>query len=40
LKSPLVADKLQAHLAGKADHSRQLWALLMLELWLRNADSK
>lgn len=34
LKSPVVAATLNEHLAGKADHSRKLWALLMLELWM------
>ena len=31
-----VRHKLEEHIAGKADHSRQLWALLMLELWYQN----
>lgn len=36
LKSTFASRKLQEHLAGKTDNSRQLWALLMLELWMRN----
>lgn len=36
IKSTIVSRKLQEHLAGKTDNSRQLWALLMLELWMRN----
>ena len=35
LKSPLAAAILNEHLAGKTDHSRKLWTLLMLELWMR-----
>jgi asparagine synthase (glutamine-hydrolysing) len=27
------------HHAGKDDHSRRLWALLILELWLQHANS-
>lgn len=35
IRSELVENKLKEHLAGQADHSRQLWALMMLELWHR-----
>jgi asparagine synthase (glutamine-hydrolysing) len=35
LKSSLIQTKIEEHLGGKADHSRQLWALMMLELWYR-----
>jgi asparagine synthase (glutamine-hydrolysing) len=31
-----TADLLQAHRQGREDHSRALWTLLTLELWLRN----
>jgi asparagine synthase (glutamine-hydrolysing) len=30
-----VARMLAAHLANKADHEHELWALLTLEIWLR-----
>ena len=32
VKSSLVLKKWEEHQSGNADHSRQLWALLMLEL--------
>lgn len=35
LSSKIVESKLQEHLQNQADHSRALWALLMLELWHR-----
>lgn len=33
VKSPLILQKWEEHQSEKSDHSRQLWALLMLELW-------
>ncbi|HSE43406.1 MAG TPA: asparagine synthase (glutamine-hydrolyzing) [Acidobacteriota bacterium] len=35
IQAPVIKKKLTEHLEGKADHSRALWALLMLELWHR-----
>lgn len=32
----VVERMLQEHKSGKEDHGRRLWALLILELWLRN----
>jgi asparagine synthase (glutamine-hydrolysing) len=37
LFSPAATDRLlQAHRQGREDHTRALWTLLTLELWLRN----
>jgi asparagine synthase (glutamine-hydrolysing) len=36
IQSPQIEQKVQDHLAGKSDYSRQLWALLVMELWQRN----
>jgi asparagine synthase (glutamine-hydrolysing) len=33
LNSRVVEQKFTEHIAGKIDHSRPLWAILMLELW-------
>jgi asparagine synthase (glutamine-hydrolysing) len=33
LNSRIVEQKFSEHINGKADHSRALWAILMLELW-------
>lgn len=33
LKHSLVKEKFEKHQKGDADHSRQLWPLIMLELW-------
>jgi asparagine synthase (glutamine-hydrolysing) len=33
----VVAGLVDEHLAGRADHSRQLWALLMASLWVEQA---
>jgi asparagine synthase (glutamine-hydrolysing) len=37
LKAPLIKQRFDEHQSGIADHSRQLWALLMLELWYQDA---
>ena len=34
-KSELIERKIQDHLAGRSDQSRQIWALLMLQLWIK-----
>jgi asparagine synthase (glutamine-hydrolysing) len=39
LKLPIVEKKFSEHSAGKADHSRALWAMLMLEFWYRGQRS-
>jgi asparagine synthase (glutamine-hydrolysing) len=36
VRPDLVARMLDAHMAHRADHDQQFWALLTLELWLRN----
>jgi asparagine synthase (glutamine-hydrolysing) len=33
IQTPLIRNKFEEHLEGKTDHSRALWAVLMLELW-------
>jgi asparagine synthase (glutamine-hydrolysing) len=33
LNSRIVEQKFSEHISGKTDHSRALWAILMLELW-------
>ncbi len=35
LKSAVIERKFSEHTNGRADHSRALWAVLMLELWYR-----
>ncbi len=34
----LIREKLNTHLAGKADHSVQLWTLLLFDAWRKNLD--
>jgi asparagine synthase (glutamine-hydrolysing) len=34
--SPLIREKFSQHLRGEADNSRQIWAVLMLEMWDQN----
>jgi asparagine synthase (glutamine-hydrolysing) len=35
-----IEELIDRHRSGESDHGRQLWSLLMLELWAREAESK
>jgi len=36
VRPEVAVELLDHHMSGRADHSHQLWALLTMELWLRN----
>lgn len=40
LRPEPVGELLRQHTSGRVDHSRKLWALLALELWLRHSETK